>query len=360
MHQSTALGKDMSARVKDVSVDKIGAAATRIQSAMSKVNAAKAKLTSYKQSLELAAKKAEQDKAKEHLAEIQAEIKKVAAAIQTIATLSLQFTKAHAAALTAVAPAATGPLAAAEKGKEGYDAAGKVMGGADPLEKVLEWTLYKGDLDSAKAKIASLGADVSILTAGITRLDGNALSETLKGCEDDFKAAKQESDHNNREFFLAMNQVGRDWDQRNMTDKEKSDPNNKGAVPDTHDANSMEGILSMYAAVQVRGNARKAFRDHTKGNTVLTNGPGTVAMGLKSPIMFDVGDGHIAQGDIDSKGYQQRMPDDAVLAEARAARSTAQNIYNAMMQLPTLDAAEAANEAAWVAMVSSASQNKLK
>jgi hypothetical protein len=379
MHQSTQLGKDLSARIKDVSVDKLGAASSRIKGALAKVNSARSALTAYQTQLKIEETKAEQDKEKEKLAAIRAEIKMVAGAIKTVASLALDFSKAQAATIAAVGavtqqmrdtkaglkdkskPNATlqGANTRAEQGGKAIKAVNDATG-ADAVEKVLEWTLYASDIKEATDKINALGTQLEGLGISAKLANTAALTSGLTGTQADFDAAKQDAAHTNREFFLAMNQVGRDWDQRQMSDAEKRDPFNALAYPSGSDKYSMEAILSMYAALQVRGNARQAFADQAASNPTLDTALQTIDKGLKSPMMFDVGDGQVGQADLDSKRYQATLPDPKVMEEAQAVRSTVGNILAARNHLATGGAAEQANEAAWVQMISTASTQKIK
>jgi hypothetical protein len=329
-----------------------------LKAAIKSLESAKAKFEGHKAYLQQLAAQEEVKKNAEDLAKIKAQIETAVHAITYTAkavsvlaggigaleagTVTLMDNDPNSGVEVKGTPALPGGV------KSGADA---VSGAEGMLTKFFELTLWKSDLDKIKAKETELNAQIASLTTKGIQQKTVAVTADLDAATAKAEEAKQNKEDADREFHNAIIQAGRNFDQRKMSDEEKS---NDTVDPKAHvkGENSMEGLMAVYSCIVKRAHSRSALLKAAEGCPTLRLGD---AKQIVAQVMDSgkIAKGEFAKTDIDHPDNAGESGVDHIVA-GMVGDQFKQGIAMAIAHIKTAqeyDAAQAANEAQWDSLV---------
>lgn len=332
----------LAASQNKISSASVKAAGLGITEAISKVASARAKLSSHSAKLQQAAKNKELQDKKDELAKVQAEIKLVANLLKQTAELATSLSKASSLYNMV--------STTAKAYHKGYN---EVSGTTDTTEALLQWAFYQPKINAINSSIGSLNGQIQGLSVQIETFDTAGFKAELSGAETSFKKASIEMANEKQAYMAKMQQLGRDYDQKHLKPGEKAVF--KGATAGEGEMHSMEGILSLSAALQARGSAREAFASLVAGSPNLVNAPAIVDKALGGGAGVWVRDDF---GNEDfvwlPQDHPYMNPSNDLVAKARELRTTCGNFTAAIKHLKEDGPKDAAAESAWQSMIQSA------
>ncbi|MBK7534417.1 MAG: DUF4157 domain-containing protein [Myxococcales bacterium] len=332
----------LAASQNKISAASVKSAGLGITEAVAKVSGARAKLSAHHARLEQKAKSKELQDKKDELAKVQAEIKMVANLLKQTAELATSLSKA-----TTLFNIVSTTGKAYEKG---YN---EITGTTDTTEALLQWAFYQPKVDAINKGISGLNSQIQGLSVQIDSFDGAGFTAELTAAKTSFERASVDLLNEKQAYMAKMQQLGRDWDQKALKPGEKSIF--KGATAGEGELHSMEGILSVSAALQARGAAREAFSAVAANSPHLSNAPAIVDKALGG------GAGVWVRDDLGSREFvwlpqdhPYMNPSDDLVAKAKELRTTSGNFTAAIKHIKEDGAKDAAVESAWQSMIQQA------
>ncbi len=312
-----------------------------ITEAIAKVTSARNKLASYQAQLQQATKKKELQEKQDELAKVQAEIKLVANLLKQTAALATDLTKA-----SSLVSAMTTTAKAYDKG---YN---EISGTTDTTEEILQWAFYQTKIDGINKGIASLGKDIQGLSVKIQAFNTAEFQSELAGAKASFEKSKLAMQNQKESYFNKMQVIGRAYDEKDLKPDQRALFD--GATPAAGEKHSMEGILSLSAALQSRGVSRKAFASLVANSPNLQRAPEIVDKalggGVGVPVRDDFGNEEFVWLPQD---HPYMNPSADLVAKAKQLRDTCGNFTAAIKHLKEQEKTDTDIEARWQNMVES-------
>lgn len=251
--------------------------------------------------------------------------------------------------------------------KAGLGKTGAALGAAgnlgDPLQAAIRALGYQKDLDALGAKISSLDASIKALNLANLNIDLSKAMTNISAATAKFTAFGNKVKALEAAFQQRMQALGRTFDRKDVNDSTaagKAALAKDGTSVAKGQKVSMEAVMGVFAALQRRGVARGAAKDMVAQCPTAARANAIADAALKRDPMSPLSVSQPRLDDADNKdspvGKNPQLNSDAQEDRAGAAplRAAAANAAKALEELKTGDAGEAALEAKWAQMVTTA------
>lgn len=345
-----------------------GSSASSIHAATAQLRSSLTKLQNAKRSAEMLRNELEQARLAREVQADQAKLHQIDETIHTIATV-ITTTATLIAGLTGAMGAASSSLSGAQLGVETFggategqvvtgggansisSGAGRVASSGNIIESALHFADFTGQIGTINGHISRLNSQIGNLASINSHLHALNVGGDLAGAQADYERAIHEAENANANFFNAMNQAGRTYDQEGLTAAQAEQRHE--ALPRAGEQFSMEAILSMHAALQSRGSARSAFGTALAGCSHVRNARSIADRSLVTNISAPMGEyGVLTRLNIDDTNSGTGIqPSFQTRQDAEDLRRTADGIVQIIHSYEQLNDPQAGVENAWREMI---------